>query len=134
MSTSRIARQRLETYAKRATKSHVIAIGKRILQMRRGKVRRIWDDVRALWALVRDPKAAWTSKAVAIGALLYVVTPMDAIPDIIPLMGLSDDVGVVLAAIAALGVQLVRYKAQAASNRRGCEPTCDGADPGRSDA
>ncbi|MFC5069886.1 YkvA family protein [Flaviflagellibacter deserti] len=38
-----------------------------------------------------------------IGALAYFVLPMDAIPDILPLLGFADDAGVLSAALVAVG-------------------------------
>ena len=51
---------------------------------------------------MKDPAAAKGVKAVAIAALLYVVSPIDAIPDVIPVLGLTDDVGIVSLAIKLL--------------------------------
>lgn len=48
------------------------------------------------------PAAAKGAKAIAIAALLYVVSPIDAIPDIIPGLGLIDDAGIVGLAIKML--------------------------------
>jgi uncharacterized membrane protein YkvA (DUF1232 family) len=78
--------------------------------MNKGPLKAIWDNVMALWKMVKDPNAAWTSKAIAIGALIYVISPIDAIPDIIPGIGLLDDVSVISLAVAALGIALNKYK------------------------
>lgn len=45
---------------------------------------------------------AW-AKTTVIGALGYFIAPIDAIPDITPLIGFVDDLGVITAAVAALG-------------------------------
>lgn len=108
MSTA--AEKRLEQYREQATDESVEKIDRRLLKMHRGRIAKIWDDVQALWAMVRDPAAAMSSKAVAVGALLYLVSPFDALPDVIPLFGLSDDAGVVLAAAASLAVALAKYQ------------------------
>lgn len=108
MTTS--AEQRLERYEARATEESIPKIDKRLLKMHRGRIAKIWADVQSLWAMVKDPKAAWPSKAIAIGALLYLVSPFDAIPDFLPLFGLSDDAGVILAAVASLSMALAKYQ------------------------
>ncbi|MGH7844149.1 MAG: YkvA family protein [Candidatus Binatia bacterium] len=77
--------------------------------MKKGPIAKNWPKVQALWELIKDPKAAWSQKAIAIGALVYLISPIDAVPDPIPGLGLSDDVAVLLAAIAALGVALQKY-------------------------
>jgi uncharacterized membrane protein YkvA (DUF1232 family) len=100
--------QRLKRYAEHASDESVRKIDAKLLQMHCGCIARIWNDVSVLWAMIKDPTAAWSSKAIAIGALLYLVSPLDAIPDFLPLLGLSDDAGVILAAVASLAVALAR--------------------------
>lgn len=76
----------------------------------RGKIKELWSDVQSLYLLIKDPKAAWGAKAIAIGALIYLIAPIDAIPDAIPIAGLTDDAAVIIAAIARLGSELTKYK------------------------
>ena len=54
------------------------------------------------------PLPAWAIAAI-IGAIIYVVSPIDAVPDIIPVAGWLDDAGVVAAAIGALGTVIASY-------------------------
>ncbi|QEJ99600.1 DUF1232 domain-containing protein [Treponema phagedenis] len=77
--------------------------------MNRGPIAKVWGNVTKMWKLIKDPNAAWGAKAVAIGALLYLVSPIDAIPDFIPFAGLLDDVGVITAAVASLAYALSEY-------------------------
>ncbi len=49
------------------------------------------DTGRLLWRVARDPRVPWPAKAVAGGALAYVVSPLDVIPDVIPGVGKLDD-------------------------------------------
>ena len=83
-------------------------------QTRRGPMRKIWGHVCELWAMVRDPGAAKSSKAAALAALVYLVSPIDAVPDFIPVAGLLDDAAVIMAAVAAMEAQLMRYRNQRA--------------------
>jgi uncharacterized membrane protein YkvA (DUF1232 family) len=103
------AENRLERYTEKADDASVRKIDAKLLRMHRGRISKIWADVQALWAMIKDPAAAWPSKAIAIGALLYLVSPFDAIPDFIPFFGLSDDAGVILAAAASLSMALAKY-------------------------
>ncbi len=48
---------------------------------------------------------AW-AKATIIGALGYLISPVDAIPDLIPIVGYSDDAGVLVMALAAVGTSI----------------------------
>ncbi len=45
----------------------------------------------ALWFLVRDARTPRASKAVAWLVLIYALSPIDLIPDFIPVLGLLDD-------------------------------------------
>ncbi len=46
------------------------------------------------------------AKTVIIGALGYLIFPLDAIPDFIPVLGLTDDLGVLAAVIATLELSI----------------------------
>lgn len=106
------AERRLERYEAKATEQSVRKIDRKLLRMNRGRIAKLWGDVQSLWSMVRDPGAAWSSKVIAVGALLYLVSPFDAIPDFLPVIGLSDDAGVILAAVASLAVALAKYQGQ----------------------
>lgn len=47
--------------------------------------------VRALWKLMKHPSTPWTSRAVAALVLLYALSPIDLIPDFIPVLGMLDE-------------------------------------------
>jgi len=49
--------------------------------------------------LFREPAVALLAKAVPVLAVLYVVSPIDFVPDVIPVLGQLDDLAVVLIAI-----------------------------------
>jgi uncharacterized membrane protein YkvA (DUF1232 family) len=51
-------------------------------------------------AFFRDPAVSRWSKLWGLLAVVYAVSPVDAIPDVIPLFGWFDDVGVIAAAAA----------------------------------
>jgi uncharacterized membrane protein YkvA (DUF1232 family) len=48
-----------------------------------------------LWYCRRHADAPWTAKAVAIGVLAYAFSPIDLIPDFIPVLGYLDDLIIV---------------------------------------
>ncbi len=53
------------------------------------------DVGRLLYDLARDPRVPWHAKAVAAGAVAYVISPVDVVPDIVPGVGRMDDVYIV---------------------------------------
>ncbi len=56
-------------------------------------------DARLLWLALKHPLSpGWLKPAVAL-MVIYVVSPVDLIPDVIPILGLMDDVVLVPLAI-----------------------------------
>ncbi|MGC3970363.1 MAG: YkvA family protein [Pirellulales bacterium] len=101
---------RLHEYSRQASTEHVERIESNLDGMNRGPISKLWIDVKAMWAMIKDPTVGWGSKAIAVGALLYLVSPLDAIPDLVPFVGLTDDAGVILAAVSSLCHELARYR------------------------
>ncbi len=48
----------------------------------------------AAWFCARDPKTPGRVRAAVIGALIYFISPIDAIPDMLVLVGFTDDAAV----------------------------------------
>ena len=66
-------------------------------------------DVIALYNYMKDPFVSWHRKAIVVMGLVYFISPIDAIPDIAPLIGYLDDLGVITAVIKFLGSELIPY-------------------------
>ena len=47
--------------------------------------------LRLLFALLRDPRVSSADKAILAGTIIYVIAPIDVIPDFIPFVGQIDD-------------------------------------------
>lgn len=58
--------------------------------------------LRLLWGLVSDPRVAIVDKLLVAGAIAYIVTPVDLIPDFIPFLGEVDDVYLLVLALRRL--------------------------------
>lgn len=56
-------------------------------------------DARRLWFALRHPDAPGWLKIGTAGVLLYLLSPVDLIPDALPLIGVIDDLVIVPAAI-----------------------------------
>ena len=61
--------------------------------------RSIRRDVHALYLASRDPRVPWYAKALALVVAGYALSPIDLIPDFIPVLGYLDDVILVPAGI-----------------------------------
>ena len=69
----------------------------------RAWARTIKRDVVALWYAARDPRVPWYAKVVAACVVAYALSPIDLIPDFIPVLGYLDDLVIVpLGIIAAV--------------------------------
>lgn len=53
--------------------------------------RSIKGDVVALWFAARDPRVPWYAKAVAASVAAYALSPIDLIPDFVPVLGYLDE-------------------------------------------
>jgi uncharacterized membrane protein YkvA (DUF1232 family) len=65
--------------------------------------RTVKRDVLAIYFAARDPRVPWYAKALALVVAGYALSPIDLIPDFIPVLGYLDDVILVPA-----GILLVR--------------------------
>ena len=65
---------------------------------------------RALIRYFRDREASLLGKLFVLAALVYVVSPVDLIPDAIPIVGWLDDVGVMSLAVAWMWRIVGRYR------------------------
>jgi uncharacterized membrane protein YkvA (DUF1232 family) len=51
----------------------------------------LWRYLKALWLLLKDGRTPWPAKLVAGLVVTYALSPIDLIPDFIPVLGLLDD-------------------------------------------
>ena len=59
-------------------------------------------DVHAIYLAARDPRVPWYAKAVAGCVATYALSPIDLIPDFIPVLGYLDDLIIVPLGILAV--------------------------------
>jgi uncharacterized membrane protein YkvA (DUF1232 family) len=58
---------------------------------RKSLLGRIRIDAHAAWLAARDPRCPWHARAVGLAVAAYALSPIDLIPDFIPILGLVDD-------------------------------------------
>ena len=86
--------------------------------------KRLKREALMLWLAARDPRTPILAKAIAAAAAAYAFSPIDLIPDFLPVIGLLDDLVILPLAIAlalkrlppALAVEL-RERAAAMAER-----------------
>lgn len=74
------------------------------------------DKAKSMMELIKDywngdyTGVPWKTVAAVAGALLYVLMPLDLVPDFIPVVGLLDDAGVIAACLTLVNDDLVDYE------------------------
>ncbi len=74
-----------------------------ILQKLKEKTRSLRREVFCMYLALRHPRTPWYAKVLAVCVVAYALSPIDLIPDPIPVLGYLDDIIIVPA-----GVMLVR--------------------------
>lgn len=64
--------------------------------------RKLKQQTLVVYFAARDPRTPWPARLVAFGVAAYALSPIDLIPDFIPVLGLLDDL-----VIVPLGLMLV---------------------------
>ena len=67
---------------------------------RPGRLGMLFSHVRLASRLLREPRVPLWAKAVPLLAVLYLVSPLDLVPDFLPLLGQIDDLSLFLIALA----------------------------------
>jgi uncharacterized membrane protein YkvA (DUF1232 family) len=94
------------------------------LQRWKERARALKRDTYALYLAYRDPRTPWHARLVALCVVAYAFSPIDLIPDFVPVLGYLDDL-LLLPLGIALAVRLIppvvmaesRQRAQQASQR-----------------
>jgi uncharacterized membrane protein YkvA (DUF1232 family) len=97
-----------------------------VLQRVRDWARTIKRDTVAVWLAARDPRVPWYAKLLAGAVAAYALSPIDLIPDFIPVLGYLDDmvivpVGILLTVRLIPSGLMTEFRAEAA--RREGRPT-----------
>ncbi len=89
------AEEMAKRFGSNASASDINNVRDNLDKMNRGPLKKVWGKVTRLWEAFKSPDTPASAKAIIIGALLYAVSPLDVIPDVIPVLGLTDDAGVI---------------------------------------
>lgn len=74
------------------------------------------DEIALVFSMLKDyvkgdyKQVPWRTIAVLVGSLAYVVAPLDLIPDVIPIIGWSDDCLALAGALSFAKMDLEEYK------------------------
>jgi uncharacterized membrane protein YkvA (DUF1232 family) len=99
----------------------------------RAWARALKRDTYALYLAVRDPRVPWYAKALAAAVVAYALSPIDLIPDFIPVLGYLDDLLLVPLGLA-LALRLIPAPVLAECRREASSRLAAGAGAGISRA
>jgi uncharacterized membrane protein YkvA (DUF1232 family) len=71
-----------------------------VIERLQRRARELRVDGYALYLALRDPRVPWFAKAILGAVALYAISPIDLIPDFIPVLGLLDDLVIIPLGIA----------------------------------
>ncbi len=72
--------------------------------------RRRAGNLAGAWRFFRDPNASLLGKAFVVLAIVYVISPIDLIPDVAPVIGWIDDLIVLIVAMTYLFRRAQKYR------------------------
>jgi uncharacterized membrane protein YkvA (DUF1232 family) len=75
-----------------------------LMQTLRQQARALKAETLALYLAVRDPRVPWYAKMTAAVVVAYALSPIDLIPDFVPILGYLDDL-----ILIPLGIALVLH-------------------------
>jgi len=112
--------EEFENYTKNVTEDDVSGVldkEQEILGKARGPLAKFAQNIKLLFSVVKDyangsyRQIPWGTVAAIVGALLYIFSPIDLVPDFIPVVGLLDDAAVLAACLKLIGKDLAKYQA-----------------------
>jgi uncharacterized membrane protein YkvA (DUF1232 family) len=90
-------------YSKKFSKS---AFWQKVKKFAKAAGKEVIEKALVLYYCLRDPDTPKFARTVIVGALGYFIVPLDAIPDFTPIVGYTDDLGALVAALALVAVHV----------------------------
>ena len=84
----------------------------RMIERWRERVRELKQEVTAIGYATRDPRTPWMARLLILAIVAYAVSPIDLIPDFIPVLGFLDEL-LLLPVALMLAVRLIPAEAMA---------------------
>ena len=86
------------------------------------RARQLQSETFALYLAARDPRTPWYAKLLVAGIIAYAFSPIDLIPDFVPILGYLDDLILIPLGIA-LAIRMVPHAVLAECRARAQEMT-----------
>ncbi len=82
------------------------------------------NETYALYLASRDPRTPWYAKGLILLVVAYALSPIDLIPDFVPVLGYLDDLVIVPGGIV-LALKLIPHEVMTQARRQATEATLD---------
>jgi uncharacterized membrane protein YkvA (DUF1232 family) len=96
-------RESSQSFGSRAS---IISYNGSMLEQLRVRARALKSETHAIYLAALDPRTPWFAKALVLLVVAYALSPIDLIPDFIPVLGYLDDAIIIPAGIA-LALKLI---------------------------
>jgi uncharacterized membrane protein YkvA (DUF1232 family) len=96
-----------------------------VLQDFKNRVRQLKRETHALYLAARDPRTPWYAKLFVAGVVAYAFSPIDLIPDFIPVLGYLDDLILIPLGIA-VAIKLIPPEVLSECRARAAEAAASG--------
>ena len=112
------ARRQYEKYQKKISAAgitDILAKEQPVIEKLTGPLNRVSEDVKLFFSILKDyvngsyREIPWRAIAGIAGTSLYIFIPTDVIPDWIAILGLTDDVSVVMFCMKSIDAELQKY-------------------------
>ena len=96
-----------------------------LLEKLKQHARHLKSETFALYLASRDPRTPWYAKLLVAGVVAYALSPIDLIPDFVPVLGYLDDLVLIPLSIT-LAIKMIPYSVLAECRARAHETIQNG--------
>ncbi len=90
----------------------------------KSRARALKNETYALYLAARDPRTPWFAKGLILLVVAYALSPIDLIPDFVPVLGYLDDLVIVPGGIA-LALKLIPHEVMEEARQQASEAALD---------
>jgi len=114
MNLAKRPQKKIDVYSKKYSES---SFWNKIKNYARSAGKEVIEKALILYFCLKDPDTPSWAKSVIIGTLGYFILPMDAIPDLTPFIGFSDDLGALAAALGIVSFHIKKEHKEKAKEK-----------------
>ncbi len=97
----------------------------KLLDNLKQQARHLKNECRALLIAYRDPRTPWLARSVAAFTVAYLLSPIDLIPDFIPVLGILDDL-ILVPWLIRLSIRLIPAEVMADARQKALDAPVSG--------